>query len=257
MLSPVQRLALLRTLKNLPSAVFEEIRVVLDVPVNILPANSPSDRAVSLLDWAKSEIGCGQTTLKEVTDAIVAEYKGPDNSEESLNLIEAEPSDTVTDTLDERLLSQVFQQFKGDDFADLQRAFFRAFELVEGVAFRKVRPDDPSLQKTACIQVLLNLFNDNKLLLRFIELAYVEIRRTYDGKNRDLSGLEQLRDRLSSDRNIALLPGPKPIEQEPQAYLLVSVQEMGLRLLFNGFRVWQQGNIVVIGEAITPFLQST
>ena len=74
-LSPSERRALLRTLKTLPRSVFAEIRIVLDVPVEILPEGAMGDRAVALIDWASSSIGCGLAMLKQEVDAIVADYK--------------------------------------------------------------------------------------------------------------------------------------------------------------------------------------
>ena len=75
-LSPLEKRTLLRTLKNLPGSIFEEVRFVLDVPSHVLPSGvSLGDRAIALVDWSKSDLGCGAQVLQETVDGIVADYK--------------------------------------------------------------------------------------------------------------------------------------------------------------------------------------
>ena len=235
-LSPKERQLLLRTLKTLP-AVLEEVRVILDVPTHILPANTKGDRAIALMDWAKSDIGCGQVTLKRKVDETVADYKSQskqqqgsqyDEKPEQLNRVHpllVEPSDTLA----KDSITEIFAQFEPNDFADLQRAFLRAFEHVMGATFRQVRPDHPPFFAPESIQKALEMFGNQCLVVRFVEFALAEIERSHQGRDRDLTQLQQLLDRLAHQYGIELLTVPvasKPTAQ--QAYLLISVQEMGL-----------------------------
>ena len=72
-LTPVERLALLRTLNSLPSSIFEEIRIAIGAPVHVLPSVSAAqgDRGAALVNWANTPVGCTSTVLKETVDAVV------------------------------------------------------------------------------------------------------------------------------------------------------------------------------------------
>ena len=82
-LPPLEQRTLLRTLKNLPGSIFEEVRVVLGIPAHGLPSGgSLGDRATALLEWSNSDVGCGAKVLKETVDGIVADYKWTPPSDE-------------------------------------------------------------------------------------------------------------------------------------------------------------------------------
>ena len=77
-LSPQDRLRLLRTLNGLPSSIFEEVRIGVGAPKQVLPGDGaePGKRSAALMDWADSKVGCGEVKLKQVVDEVVAHHRG-------------------------------------------------------------------------------------------------------------------------------------------------------------------------------------
>lgn len=76
-LSPQERVDLLRLLNKLPSSVFDEIRIGMNVPTGLLPIEGAalSRRTVALFDWVRSPIGPGEVALKTFVDKVVAHYR--------------------------------------------------------------------------------------------------------------------------------------------------------------------------------------
>ncbi|MBE7383544.1 MAG: leucine-rich repeat domain-containing protein [Leptolyngbya sp. SIO1E4] len=71
---PMQRIKLFDTLSNLATSDFEKLVFALDAPRgNLGEASTPQGERVSrLLDWAKSNIGCGLDTLENALQAITS-----------------------------------------------------------------------------------------------------------------------------------------------------------------------------------------
>ena len=129
-------------------------------------------------------------------------------------------------------LEPLFNLFALDDFADIQRAFFRAFKRVLRNDFRQVRPDYPPLQELAQIQALLATY-EPKLALQFVESVIVELQRSSEEGDRDLTPLEQWRDRIAQKYNIPVEVPELTAPTACHAYLLVALKESG--------RVTQEG----------------
>ena len=76
-LSPEARIKLLRALSRLPAALFEEVRIAVGAPKELLPGEqtSPMEKSVALLNWSDSPSGCGLMSLKLTADDIVAYHR--------------------------------------------------------------------------------------------------------------------------------------------------------------------------------------
>lgn len=129
----------------------------------------------------------------------------------------------------------LFEQFLPDDLADLQRAFRRSFKQVVGIEFQRAQPNPLLLVELTQIRELLGRYAADDqgpiLAVRFVECAIAEIQRTQqstsEGNDRNLTALEQWRDRIAQQHNVrpqASAPAPPPTSH---AYLLVALKDCG------------------------------
>ena len=145
----------------------------------------------------------------------------------------------------------LFEYFLPDDFADMKRAFLRGFKQVFGHDFQQVVPGHPLLNEQAQIQNLLADYDNPELAVRFVEFVIVELQRSSEGNNRDLTALQQWRDRIAQNHNISI-EAPQPITStNRQAYLLVALKESGRQTQKDGSFVKVFAELHVTGEA-TP-----
>ncbi|MEM9448683.1 MAG: formylglycine-generating enzyme family protein [Cyanobacteria bacterium P01_E01_bin.6] len=77
-LSPRERLALLRTLNELPPPIFEELLFAIAAPKSLLPGDSAAQgsRGASLCSWSESPVGCGLNTIQETLEEILSHHQG-------------------------------------------------------------------------------------------------------------------------------------------------------------------------------------
>jgi hypothetical protein len=174
--------------------------------------------------------------------------------EQQLDELEKENGDVLIrrpSHLKEGDWEMLFEHFLPYDFADIQRAFLRGIRQAFGHDFQQVRPDHPPLNEPAQIQKLLAAYDNPELAVRFVEFVIVELQRSSEGNNRDLTALKQWRDRIAQNHNISL-EEPKPITSiNRQAYLLIALKESGRQTQKDGSFVKVFAELRVTGEA-TP-----
>jgi len=121
----------------------------------------------------------------------------------------------------------LFEQFSLYDLADIQRAFLRGFQQVWNVGFQLLLLDLPPLTEPDQIQALLAKYDDPKLAVRFVEAVIAEFQRSSEGNSRNLTALEQWRDRIAQQYKVSPL-APEPDQKVVrQGYLLVAFEESG------------------------------
>lgn len=142
----------------------------------------------------------------------------------------------------------LFAQFLPYDFADIQRAFLRGFQCVFKAAFLQIRPDHPSLNEPVQIQTLLSNYDQPELAVRFVESVIIEFQRSSEGNGRDLTGLEQWRDRMAQQYNVPPL-APEPVQTlARQGYLLVAFEECGSDVIVSPeLRITGEENPIPLG----------
>jgi hypothetical protein len=125
----------------------------------------------------------------------------------------------------------LFEQFLADDLADLHRAFQQGFQQALGFAFRDAQPQHPPLTTLIQIRELLEIHDTGSkgplLAARFVECAISELQRSNANNQRNLTALEQWRDRIAQQHSVP----PKPTEPTRtmacHAYLLVTLEVIG------------------------------
>lgn len=176
--------------------------------------------AYGLVKWAKAK-----GRLDEVYNA----FKKNNPSSAVIKTIERKSFISPTFNLTQDDWDLLFGQFFLDDLADLQRAFYQGFREAIGIDFRLAQPTHPPLVELTQIRELLEIYDaDDKgsvLAVRFVEFAIAEFQRSSEGKERDLTALEQWRDRMAQQFGVPpLVPEPK---KSRHAYLLVTLEEIG------------------------------
>ena len=189
---------------------------------DIVPNENLSKVTYKLLNWFDS-----QQRLNEVYEAFKREHPNHIVIEE----LERRSFVAQTFNLTQADWEMLFDLFFPDDLADLQRAFKQGFEEALGFSFQRAQPNYPPLIELAQIRELLESYDaDAKgpmLAVRFVESAIAEFHRSSEDGSRDLTGLEQWRDRISQQFAVPP-PVSAPVQSTPcHAYLLVTLQEIG------------------------------
>ncbi len=173
-----------------------------------------------LLKWARSPNGPGLDELlrifcaanPRIKDSVIAELKRQPLIPSSVKLSEED-------------WESLFAMLGSDDSAYVQIAFRQAFKTVYERSFREIRPDCPPMNDLEDIQDLLTKYDNPTLAVRFVELVKVELQRSNEGNNRDLTALEQWCDRITQQFNVPP-PAPAPAQKKScHAYLLVALDE--------------------------------
>ncbi|MBD2465772.1 hypothetical protein H6G89_32810 [Oscillatoria sp. FACHB-1407] len=178
--------------------------------------------AYGLMQWARS---------KGRLDEVYQAFKSLNSEHPLIKTLEKESFVSPKSNLTQDDWDVLFRQFFPNDLADLQRAFQQGFKKTFGIAFRQMQRQPAPLVELSQIRELLELNDaDDKgpvLAVCFVEYAIAELRRSSEGNDRDLTPLEQWRDRISRQYQIP----PKPAEPIPKtachAYLLVALEEIG------------------------------
>jgi hypothetical protein len=125
----------------------------------------------------------------------------------------------------------LFEHFMPGDLADLIRAFNRGFKQAVGIEFNRARPESMSLTGLIQIRELLERYDDGKqgpiLAVRFVESVILELQRSDQLNERDLTPLGQWRDRITQQFQV---PPPDPSPEQVagnHAYLLVALEAHG------------------------------
>lgn len=129
----------------------------------------------------------------------------------------------------------LFEQFLPNDLADLQRAFRQGFKQAVGIEFQQAQPNLPPFVELTQIREQLGLYATGDqgpvLAVRFVECAIAEIQRTQqstsEGNDRNLTALEQWRDRITQQHHVPPLTPEPPQAMGRQGYLLVAFEESG------------------------------
>jgi hypothetical protein len=125
----------------------------------------------------------------------------------------------------------LFEQFLLDDLADLLRAFKKGFKEALGIEFRWVQLRQSPLIDLTQIRELLEFYDAHDkgtiLAVRFVEFVIAELQRSNEAEERDLTPLEQWRDRIAQQFQVSP-PAPPPDQQTGcHAYLLVALDVHG------------------------------
>jgi hypothetical protein len=181
---------------------------------------SPEDWAEELLDQAVSE-----GWIDDLYDQFCKINHSLPRIAQLQKELQAKPLIEKNTKLTEADWQALFSGFSGQDFGDVQKAFLRAFKATYQHEFGKIRPDHPALSQLEQVQSLLESFDNPDLAVRFVEFVIVGFQQD-GGQNRDLSALEQWRDRIAQTHQVDSQP-PQPVSQICQGYLLVSLQPSG------------------------------
>lgn len=188
----------------------------------IAPDEGLSRVTYKLLNWFES---------RQRLDEVYQAFKGENPKHPVIETLERRSFVSQASHLTQRDWDTLFGQFLSDDLADLQRAFQQGFRDAFGIAFRQVQPQHPSITEVAQIRELLEIYDaDAKgpvLAVRFVESAIAELQRSSDGSNRDLTALEQWRDRISQQHTVSRKLAEPSKTTACQAYLLVALEEIG------------------------------
>lgn len=200
-----------------------DLRLFVDEELNenlaaIAANNNLQSTAHDLVSWAQAK-----SRLDEVFEAFCRENP----NDPVIAELQQRPLIKRSSNLGEEDWEALFAQFSPYDFADIQRAFLQGFQRVLNAAFQQVRPDHPPLTEQAQVQELLATYDKPELAVRFVEFVIVEFQRSSAESRRDLTGLEQWRDRISQKYKIFPLT-PEPEQKTVrQGYLLVACEESG------------------------------
>jgi len=208
-----------------PSAAALEVFVDEELNENLATVADGANLQVTahgLIKWAKAK-----GRLDEVYEA----FKGQNPKHPVIEKLEWQAQYPQIFKLTQADWDRLFALFLLDDLADLQRAFKQGFEEALGLTFQRARPNYPPLIKLAQIRELLERYDVNSdgpvLAVRFVESAIAELQRSSKDGRRDLTVLEQWRDRITLQHNVP----PKPTEPVKtaarHAYLLVALEEYG------------------------------
>jgi hypothetical protein len=179
--------------------------------------------AYELIQWADRE-----GHLNELFAAFKQENP---NHSAMIAEIEQKPLIPQTSNLNQAEWDELFQEFQPDDLADLCRAFYQGFQRTFGNDYRTIRPDYSPLVELDQIRELLESYDGNAqgpiLAVRFVECAIEQITRSSDSTGRDLTGLEQWRDRIAQQFQVPPRLPESNSGHAAHAYLLVTLEEMG------------------------------
>lgn len=182
--------------------------------------------AHGLINWARAK---GQL------DKVYEAFKEQNRKHSIIEKLERQSFVSPTPNLTQSDWDSLFELFLPDDLADLQRAFQKGFKEALGFPFRQAQPRHPPLVEIPQIRELLEFYDvDDRgplLAARVVECVIVEIRRSSEGSNRDLTALEQWHNCIAQQYQIPPL-APEP-EQKPdrQGYLLVTCEESGSHVI--------------------------
>ena len=192
----------------------------LDVPLaDIAPKEELGKVAFKLLRWAKA---------KGKLDELFEQFcqANPQEKDALVARLQPQPLVSRSSNLDEADWKALFGGFDASDTPYLQIAFRQAFQTSFGHSFETLRPDRPALTNLNDLQELLGKFDCPTLAVRFVERVTVELRRSGEGSNRDLSALEAWRDRIAQSFNVPAAAPPAP-NAARHAYLLVALEAHG------------------------------
>lgn len=121
----------------------------------------------------------------------------------------------------------LFDLLKEEDSAYVEIAVRYAFKTTYSQKFETLQPDRPPLNEPALVQNLLKTHDNPTLAVRFVESVIVELQRSSEGSNRDLTDLERWRDRISQQHNVLLKSAESAKPTACHAYLLVALEAIG------------------------------
>ena len=200
----------------------------------------------NLVNWAKA-----QGRLNDLYDA----FKRNNKTHPAIEKLERSSFVSQTYNLTQNDWDSLFGQFLLDDLTDLPRAFRRGFKQALGIEFQQAQPKHPPLIELIQIRELLEVYDasDKGLVLavRFVESAIAEIQRSNEGSGRDLTGLQQWRDRIAHQYNISPLTPEPDQTMGRQGYLLVAFEESGSDVIvYPELRVTGEDHPIEFG--VTP-----
>jgi len=178
----------------------------------------------NLVDWAKAP---------DRLDEVYQAFKALNPKHSKIRELEQQPLVSLTSNLTQDEWDALFQLFLPDDFADLQRAFQEGFKEALGIAFRQAQPKSNALVELTQIREVLESYDTSAqgtvLAVRFVECAIAELRRTSDrqGTDRNLTALEQWRDRIAQQHNVPQRSAELIKTASCHAYLLVALEDCG------------------------------
>lgn len=196
---------------------------------NDTQGQSLPDRRIQLVDHANRH--------REIPKLLEAIQKcNPKVYEEFQDKLFAEPLQQRplikrSSNLGEEDWQTLFAQFSLDDLADLQRAFRRGFKQALGLEFQQAQPKHPPLNELTQIRELLEIYDANDkgpvLAVRFVEFALEQFQRSSEESPRDLTALQDWRDRIADHFNVPVNVFEPSNTSARHAYLLITLEEIG------------------------------
>jgi hypothetical protein len=203
---------------------YVDLEMFLDEKLDVQLADFAPDEGLrkvtfKLIQWARKE---------KRLDELFNEFclNNPSRKDSVITKLQQEPLVKLSRKVSEEDWEQLFDNFETDNFPYIYIAFTEAIFATYNLRFRDMRPDCPYINKLTSIQDLLSAYDNSELAVHFVERAITELRRSYEGAERDLTGLEQWRDRITQQFNVTL----KSAASSPKAhhaYLLIAIEEQG------------------------------
>jgi hypothetical protein len=203
--------------------------------------------AFSLLNWADSQ---GRL------DALYAAFKTENPQHPVLQQVEQKSFFPQSSNMTQTDWDELFQCFLRDDIADLQRAFRQGFKQALKIEFRHAQPQHTPFTELNQVRELLESYDADAtgplLAVRFVEFAILEFQRSSDGDARDLTALQEWRNRIAQRFSV-----PDPISKSintisRHAYLLVALEESGPNVnVYSELRITGRETPIRFGEQST------
>jgi hypothetical protein len=178
--------------------------------------------AYNLLSWADSQ---GRF------DELYAAFKRENPHHSALQQIEQKSFVSQSHNLTQADWDKLFQHFLPHDITDIQRGFRRGFKQALGIEFQRAQPQYPPFTELSQVRELLESYDADAegpvLAVRFVECAIMEIQRSNDSNNRDITNLQQWRDLVAAKFNVSNYVAKVDSTTTCHAYLLVALEEQG------------------------------
>jgi vWA-MoxR associated protein C-terminal domain/Effector-associated domain 1 len=198
-----------------------DLRIFVDEELNenlaVIASGNLSATAYDLIVWARA-----RGRLDEVFEA----FRNQNPNDAAIAILQTKPLVQKAAKLSEQDWESLFTQFSVNDFADLQRAFLRGVQQTFKWTFQEMRPGESLPVDGSQIRELLTQFDQPELAAQFVEVAIAELRRSSEG-TRDVTGLEQWRDRVAQEHGVLPLTPQSQPEPAQRGYLLIAVEESG------------------------------
>lgn len=204
-----------------PNKDLLEIFVAEELGENLAEINTTENLMVlvsALIKWAIS---------KQRIDDLLEAFQRVNPNNLVIRELEQQSLISQKTIIDSETLARLFVNFVPDDFPDVRRAFRKAFLRELGRDFNEVRPGE-SIEDLHSVRILLELYDNPILTVRFAKFALEELGRSSIDGGRNLGILQQWIDEFLKRHQISVEEDAAVDDtSEKKAYLLVSIKESG------------------------------